>query len=301
MDRPVVNTSCQYVEVYFECDFKFFQDEGYSVSAVEQQVAAIFNEVQAIYYNESIPIAISEILVWTYFDPYASSNSLDEVLDEFKAYRGNAYNGRLAHLLSTRDLNGGLAWIDVLCSNGLQYAVSGNITPGNVVVFPSYSWNVALVAHELGHNFGSKHTHWCGWPGGPIDNCATPENNDGNPCATCCSPGPPPLNGGTIMSYCDPNINFNNGFGPLPGDKIRSEFANAGCYSNCFAWIDYDWNGIENGSFTQPWNTLREGVNAVRNEGAIFIKSSNGNEILTIDVNKSFLIRTWEGASIIGQ
>jgi hypothetical protein len=23
----------------------------------------------------------------------------------------------------------------------------------------------------MGHNFGAHNAHWCGWPGGPIDNC----------------------------------------------------------------------------------------------------------------------------------
>lgn len=82
----------------------------------------------------------------------------------------------------------------------------------------------------MGHNVGSKHTHWCGWPGGALDDCYTPEGN--------CQPGPTPTNGGTIMSYChlvpSVGINFNNGFGPVPGDKIRGETTYA-ANNNCIA------------------------------------------------------------------
>ena len=58
-----------------------------------------------------------------------------------------------------------------------------------------------VVSHEIGHNYGSKHTHWCGWVadpsipfvGGVIDNCVDVEgscNNNQSPQV------------GTIMSYC---------------------------------------------------------------------------------------------------
>lgn len=303
--EPRILTSCQNVEIFFECDFAFYQAEGFSVNAVEQQVAAIFNEVQTIYFNESIPIAISEILVWTSNDPYASINSIDTVLSVFRDFRGNNYDGRLAHLLSTRFLNGGIAYRDVLCSTSLPYAVSSGIETIDVHSFPSYSWNVHVVAHELGHNFGSWHTQYCWWEGGPIDNCSIQEDLNGEPCASCCTPGPTPTNGGTIMSYChsQPSIgvNFSKGFGPQPGNKIRSEFVDAECYMSCRTWVDYNWIGIETGYFIRPWNTLMEAVNVVPDGGIIYIKSSNGNETLTIDVNKSFIIRTWEGPSIIGQ
>ncbi|MCS6808140.1 MAG: M12 family metallo-peptidase [Bacteroidota bacterium] len=58
-----------------------------------------------------------------------------------------------------------------------------------------YSYEVQVVAHELGHNFGSPHTHSCLWPGGAIDSCA--ESEDG----VCFKNSRPRI--GTIMSYCN--------------------------------------------------------------------------------------------------
>lgn len=34
-----------------------------------------------------------------------------------------------------------------------------------------------VVTHEMGHLFGSLHTQNCEWIGGPIDNCASPEED----------------------------------------------------------------------------------------------------------------------------
>ena len=50
-----------------------------------------------------------------------------------------------------------------------------------------------VCSHEIGHNIGSHHTHWCGWPGGAIDNCADVEGS---------CPNNPVAQVGTIMSYC---------------------------------------------------------------------------------------------------
>ena len=91
-----------------------------------------------------------------------------------------------------------------------------------------YNETVKIAAHEMGHNLGSWHTQHCGWvhPNGyvgPIDSCSQPE-----PISTTtpvCKIKRQPNKKGTIMSYCDFDINggidFQKGFGPLPGDKIR--------------------------------------------------------------------------------
>jgi hypothetical protein len=111
---------------------------------------------------------------------------------------------------------------------------------------------VEVVTHELGHNLGSWHTHSCNWPGGALDNCYTPEGG--------CSSGPPPSNGGTIMSYCHLTgygINFNNGFGPVPGARIRDKVLAATCLpasGNVPAGLNT--TNITNSSATLTWGAV---------------------------------------------
>ncbi|HLF64729.1 MAG TPA: M12 family metallo-peptidase [Saprospiraceae bacterium] len=228
--RSMLTGNC--VEVYFECDYETYQDNGSSESNTEAWVAAIFNEVATIYDNEDIPIYISDIMVWTTTDPYAGLNSTSAVLNEFvNQTEENGYTGRLAHLLSTRSLGGGVAYVDVLCSATLACAVSASLST-NVVLFPNYSWNVNVISHEMGHNFGSSHTHNCVWNGNStqIDDCGSVYGNV-QPCYDEENPILP--EDGTIMSYCHlvggVGINFSLGFGPQPGNRLRSEYQNAPC------------------------------------------------------------------------
>ncbi|MEO6189163.1 MAG: GEVED domain-containing protein, partial [Saprospiraceae bacterium] len=79
-------------------------------------------------------------------------------------------------------------------------------------------------------------------------------------------PGPPPTNGGTIMSYCHLTgygINFNNGFGPLPGDKIRASVVAAKCLGtscsgggSCGTPTGLTISNITNTSAKASWNAV---------------------------------------------
>ncbi|HRI60299.1 MAG TPA: M12 family metallo-peptidase, partial [Saprospiraceae bacterium] len=218
-DRGV---GCKTVQVYFECDYKLYTDKGSSTTNVTNYVTGLFNQVTALYANENIGIAISQIYVWTTPDPYKSYTTTSAVLNAFRTTRGTNFTGNLAHFLSTRSLGGGIAYLDVICFKTYAFGVSAiSSTYQNV---PTYSWSVEVVTHELGHNLGAWHTHSCNWPGGALDNCYTPEGS--------CSSGPAPTNGGTIMSYChltNYGINFNNGFGTIPGNHIRDKVQTSTC------------------------------------------------------------------------
>lgn len=227
------------VEVYVECDYKSYQDNGNSVPNTEEWVADLWNEVITLYDNEDIPVSVSDVFVYTSTDPFAGLNSTSAVLYKFRDHIDTlTYNGRLAHLLSTRPLGGGIAFLDVLCATTNQVAFSASLST-TILPVPTYSWNVEVVTHEMGHNMGSYHTHACVWNGNntQIDDCGNQwATNTGNTPegAACYNPNAPIIpTSGTIMSYCHiisgVGINFNNGFGPQPGNVIRNEYNTASC------------------------------------------------------------------------
>ena len=240
-DHPNQRMTGNCIEVYVECDYKSYQDNGSSLPNTEAWVAALWNEVITLYGNEDIPVMVSDVLVYTSSDPFAGLNSTSAVLSAFVTHMNSiTYNGRLAHFMSTRGLGGGIAYINVLCSTTNMCAVSASLST-TILPFPTYSWNVEVVTHEMGHNVGSPHTHACAWNGNStqVDDCGNvwAANNGNTPeGAACYNPGSPILptgTGGTIMSYChligNVGINFNNGFGTAPGNLIRSKYNNASC------------------------------------------------------------------------
>ncbi len=227
------------VEVYVECDYESYLDNGSSVPNTEEWIAELWNEVITLYENEDIPVAVSDLLIYTEEDPFINLNSTSAVLSAFRAHIDTLdYNGRLAHFLSTRSLGGGIAYVDVLCSNSFQVAVSASLST-NIVPFPTYSWTVEVVTHEMGHNMGSRHTHGCYWNGNntQIDDCGNvwANNNNNTPEGNACFDENNPIlpEDGSIMSYCHLisgiGIDFNIGFGPLPGDLIRDKYNTAPC------------------------------------------------------------------------
>jgi len=217
------------VEIYIECDYQMYQNHGSNSATVTNYVNSLFTEVATLYANENIIIQLSQVTVWSSNDGYASGSG---GLTSFAtALNSSGFNGDLAMLL-TNDTgsNGGVAYVDQLCGSN-PYAYCDILNSHSSV--PTYSWDVQVVAHEMGHNFGSSHTHDCVWgPNGneQIDDCGSQVLGGGS----CYDPSNPiiPTNGGTIMSYCHINstgINFNKGFGALPGDLIRSKHSTCMC------------------------------------------------------------------------
>jgi hypothetical protein len=248
MAQLISGVGCKTVKVYFECDYAFFQNKG-SVSAVTNYVMSFFNQVATLYANEDVSIQVSEVFVWTTTDPYAAKTSNSDILNTFRANRGTTFNGHIAHFLTTRTPLGGIAYVDALCNKAYAYGVSR--VSGTYSNFPTYSWTVNVVAHELGHTLASPHTHSCSWSIGALDNCQAPEGS--------CAAGPAPVNGGTIMSYCHltgTGINFNNGFGLYPGNLIRSRVQNASCIPSGTAGTpptSLSTNNITSSSATLSW------------------------------------------------
>ena len=136
-------------------------------------------------------------------DPYSVNESPagGGMLNEFGAYWAANYDATprvFAQLLSGKSSSdsssSGIAWLDGYC----EHQSSG----GGYSIFEPFkaTWvtmasNVRVGAHELGHNFGSPHTH-CYNP--VIDECYNQEGGCFDGATTSCPPGGP----GTMMSYC---------------------------------------------------------------------------------------------------
>lgn len=234
-DKPLATSqerlSAKCVSIYFEIENDIYQAGGSNTTTTTNWMTSVFNNVQTIFNNDGISTAIKSIYIWTTPDPYAGSSSTD-YLYQFNSVRP-AFDGDLGQLVG---IDGGLGGVAItvsgLCSsNNFSYS-SVNYSYSN---FPTYSWTVQVITHELGHLLGSPHTHGCYWNGNntAIDGCGQSAGySEGS-----CPQGPIPSSAvkGTIMSYCHlvsgVGISFSNGFGPQPTNRILTAIGNGTCLS----------------------------------------------------------------------
>jgi hypothetical protein len=169
-----------------------------NTTAATDYVADLFVRMNVTYERDlNVRLLQGDTILRIATDPYeqSSSGNADYAkLDEFRDYWVATYTDidrALAIMLSGKQGGSssasGIAWLDALCSSFTGYAF-------NQVFKVNYNQGDAgLVAHEIGHNFGSHHTH-CYDP--PIDQCYGAERGCYSGPTSC--PGGP----GTLMSYC---------------------------------------------------------------------------------------------------
>ena len=228
------------VEVGIEVDQFTYQTLGSNLDDAVDWALAILASVDQIYRNELNDLVTLEarfLHVWESPDPYITvTNDGGGILGAFNAEWNNNPNFNsipldLKHFFTTRTNigTGGIAYLNGLC-NSYNAGVSGNLTTATTYDLNTYAWNLDVVAHEIGHNCGSNHTHWCGWPGGPIDNCGSYEGDctgyTDNPTGQL----------GTIMSYCHAIAGGSKTltFHPLVEDNaLIPTFNAASCIGTC--------------------------------------------------------------------
>lgn len=239
MDSNKGVTSARCVTVYFEIDYDLFTNNNNSTTNTSNWMTSVFNNVQTLYNNDGITVALKSIYIWTSLDPYDGIGTTSTAyLYKFNEVRP-VFDGDVGQLVGIDD--GGLGGVAVV-TNGLCSQDNFSYSDVNIgyLTVPTYSWTVEVITHEFGHLLGSPHTHRCIWNGNntAIDNCAgvaLGTSAEGYSCMTNPPTLPSTTEKGTIMSYCHlvsgVGISFSNGFGSQPAARILSAVNGSTCLS----------------------------------------------------------------------
>lgn len=195
---------------------------GGNTTASASYASSLIAAISTIY-DRDVNMTLSIPFLRTYAsnnDPYGGSDIidfLDDVQDEFNSGDEANIEREIVHGLSARSLGGGVAYLPGACDDFWGVGVSADLDgffPNPLQDNSHNNWDVIVAAHEMGHNFGSGHTHDGYTP--QIDGCG---NGD-------CSLS----QDATIMSYCHlcsgglSNIDLR--FHPRVQDRILSYLDN---------------------------------------------------------------------------
>lgn len=188
---------------------------GSNQQAVSTYVANLFAATNTIYQRDlNVRLIVNEVVIWTSRAPFTDADS-ETMVQRYGSYCRNnrpRESADLFHLLdASPDANriSGIATIGGICTYGRSYGLS---RVARIVDF-----DMLVVAHEIGHNCGSEHTH-CYSP--PIDCCSLE-------CPGSCSEAAPVK--GTLMSYCQ---DIDASFHPRCVSTMRFYLESLSCLSS---------------------------------------------------------------------
>jgi hypothetical protein len=224
---PQVLSSMHSAVIAVDTDNEFMSIKfANSTTNATNYIAQVFAGITAIYERDLFVRLLQGYTILrlsTTPDPYTitGGNADGPRLSEVSAYWNTNYSGvnrALVMMLSGKQPTGtgwsGIAWIGGLCESYYGVSFSQTLTTGLTAGVMDFQ----LVGHEMGHNFGSEHTHCTDTNASmtgiqPIDFCYSAEcGSSWNPASGQVCPASftiNPANGGpvtgvrgTIMSYC---------------------------------------------------------------------------------------------------
>ncbi|MFM7481178.1 MAG: M12 family metallo-peptidase [Planctomycetota bacterium] len=220
------SSTCRQSRIAVETDHEFLLLFGGNQGAAAAYVATLFSALTDIY-SRDVGLRPSPcfIRLWpTASDPWdatSTSSQLYQFRDQWQAMPPSVQRNS-ATFLSGRGLGGGVAWLNAGCGS-YAYSVSANL--GGSFPYPLVdnswdNWDIMVVAHELGHNYGAPHTHSYTPPadgcGSDPQDCTAANNDEG-----------------TIMSYChicDGGMsNVDMRFHPMSISSITSYIGGGSC------------------------------------------------------------------------
>lgn len=217
--------TCRIAGIAVETDWEFTSRLfGGNTDASAAYLVSLMGAISEIYERDvNARLSIPFLRVWADdSDPYSpgAGDPLDLVRAEWNANMTNVERTVVHYFTGRQDTSyGGVAYLSVLCNGSFGYGVSAYLDgsfPYPLVDHSSGNWDVVVASHELGHNFGTSHTHNYS---PQIDGCGTGDCSNAY--------------GGTIMSYCHTCsgglTNIVLGFHPRVQDTIIGYMDSVNC------------------------------------------------------------------------
>lgn len=203
-------------EIAIETDSEFYKNTGSDTNKAKLYILALISLVSHYYELETdICFYVNWLKIWTDSpaDPYGVKGDAYALPDKVREYWKNNYSEvkrDFFHVVTSIGYGGGgFGYYDALCGKNGDYGFSVSSVQGyhNLPTY-AFTYDVYILAHEMGHNFNSPHSHNCYW-GAPLDTCVTGEAIEGKCLDSSVTARPNP---GSIMSYCG-GINNEKGLG----------------------------------------------------------------------------------------
>ncbi|HEX5758791.1 MAG TPA: M12 family metallo-peptidase [Thermoanaerobaculia bacterium] len=208
--EPAIST-LHTATVAIDTDYELVANKfGGNTTALTDWIASLFAQMSAMY-ERDLRVRLLQgttFLRTTPSDPWSGGSGAADVtkLDQFRLFWIANYGGvgrAVAALLSGKSTSGasGIAYVNALCNTTYGYSFT------QVFGFAgALGQDARIVGHEIGHNFGSRHTH-CYLTPTPIDTCYNGEAGNGCYGGSVACPAPTTMSGvpnvrGTVMSYC---------------------------------------------------------------------------------------------------
>ncbi|MFC2131811.1 LamG-like jellyroll fold domain-containing protein [Bacteroidota bacterium] len=197
------------LELALETDTEFFKKTGGTLEKAQTYAIALMSLISSIYEEHiNVTIYLTWLKCWTDnpSDPYDANGDPYLLRDLTKEYWKENYSDverDLFHVITADPSGagqGGFGYYNALCSQNGDYGFSTSSIKGfyDLPTY-AYTYDVQIVAHEIGHNFNARHTHSCYYGDVPLDTCVVGEGIDGG-CLEEGQQAKPNL--GSIMSYC---------------------------------------------------------------------------------------------------
>ena len=279
------------IEIAVEADHDLYASFE-TIEATQTYVAQLLAAMSSVYERElSVRFIVTNLRVWeSANDPYDDNSDvfglLSTFVDEYRA-KMTSVQRDLAIFLTSRGGQGGIArTIGGICQEDGSYC-AGDVLR-QITNYPTWSWDVGMMCHEVGHVCGGIHTQSCYWPNGPLDSCVASESGE---CVTFDQVGP---TRGTILSYCHQQIvngaTMTLEFHPLHRNVIKSYVRSAACLGNRSPQFTNTLRGKLIDAITQqPIEGVQLSVRPVNNDIYRQTPRPNGDSIVVSAADGSYM------------